>query len=118
MRRLEWAPSALPPGPLELATILANFGYETDPEGMAQHLPRNVYPTHDSAGRYFDVNAGAVRINGEVPDQPIRVTFDWAGTGLWNPKSAEEIAMGEDTDAEPRGDMPKRSPWPKSARTT
>src|SRR4029077_18757682 len=55
-----------------LATILREHGYETHPKGMAQPLGGDFEESSDGRIVYFDVNADAVRKNGEVPERPIR----------------------------------------------
>ena len=72
----------------------------------------------DGKNAYFDVNADAVWNNGEVPERPIRLTFDRAGTQgaspVWKFKSVEELApcvKSKALDRQP--ETPKRNaPWP------
>ena len=102
----------------KLAEILKEHGYETHPEGMTQPLGVEIKRTSDGKTAYFDVNAEAVRKNGEVPERPIRLTFERT-TGpapVWNLKSVAELAPGVDSEAEDRQpNTPKRNaPWPRS----
>ena len=103
----------------KLAEILKEHGYETHPKGMAQPLGVDIEQTSDGKAAYFDVNADAVRKNGEVPERPIRLTFEKAGTSdaalVWNLKSVGELAPGvasKSLDRQP--ETPKRNaPWPR-----
>jgi hypothetical protein len=101
-----------------LAEILRDHGYETHPKGMAQPLGVDIERSSDGRTAYFDVNADAVRRNGEVPERPIRLTLERAGmTGgspVWSLKSVEELAPGVRSKALDRmPETPKRNaPWP------
>jgi hypothetical protein len=103
----------------KLAEILKEHGYETHPKGMAQPLGVDIEQTSDGKAAYFDVNADAVRKNGEVPERPIRLTFEKAGTSdaalVWNLKSVAELAPGVASKALDRQpETPKRNaPWPR-----
>jgi hypothetical protein len=102
----------------KLAAILKDYGYETHPKGMAQPLGVDVEQSSDGKTAYFDVNADAVRKNGEVPERPIRLTFDGAGMSgaspVWKLKSVLELAPGVESKALDRQqETPKRNaPWP------
>jgi hypothetical protein len=102
----------------KLAAILKDYGYETHPKGMAQPLGVDVEQSSDGKTAYFDVNADAVRKNGEVPERPIRLTFDRAGTRgaspVWKLKSIAELPPGVASKALDRQpETPKRNaPWP------
>jgi hypothetical protein len=67
---------------------------------------------------FLDVNADAVRRSGEVPDRPIRLTFEPAGIRVgrhvWRLKSVAELTPDVASRAlEPMPEMPKRNaPWP------
>jgi len=65
---------------------------------------------------YLDVNAAAVRKGNEVPDRPIRITFQKVFDGVvthWKLKSIEELAQGIKTKCLDRDKLfPKISPWP------
>jgi hypothetical protein len=98
-----------------LAEYLAEFGYASHPNGLAQ--PGLSECTHVSENEMFwDVNAEAVRKDGEVPDRPIRVTvrkmFDGYSTE-WSVTSVEELLPGVESDAMDRHPgTPKRDvPW-------
>jgi hypothetical protein len=99
----------------KLAEILKEHGYDTHPKGMAQPLGVDIEQT----SAHFDVNADAVRKNGEVPERPIRLTFERAGTSgaapIWNLKSVAELAPGIASKALGRQpETPKRNaPWPR-----
>jgi len=81
-----------------LAEILRMYGYETHPRGMVAPLGSEIDQSSDGRTAYFDVNADAVRRNGEVPDRPIRVTLGKAGvqggSPVWTLQSVEELAPG------------------------
>jgi hypothetical protein len=100
------------------AAILKDYGYETHPKCMVQPLGVDVEQSSDGKTAYFDVNADAVRNNGEVPERPIRLTFDRAGTQsaspVWKLKSVEKLAPGVKSKALDRQpETPKRNaPWP------
>jgi FRG domain len=102
----------------KLAEILKDFGYETHPKGMAQPLGVDIEQSSDGKTAYFDVNADAVRKDGEVPDRPIRLSFDRAGTRgitpVWKLKSVAELAPGVKSKALDRQPQTKKrdAPWP------
>jgi len=108
----------LPLATEKLAEILKDCGFETHPKGMAQPSAADIEQSSDGKSAYFDVNADAVRNNGEVPERPIRLTFDRAGTQgaspVWKFKSVEELAPGAKSKALDRQpETPKRNaPWP------
>jgi hypothetical protein len=108
----------LPPTSKKLAAILKDHGYETHPKGMAQPLGVDFEQSSDGKIAYFDVNADAVRRTGEVPERPIRLTFDRVGTAgaspVWKLKSVAELAPGVQSNALDRQpETPKRNaPWP------
>jgi arylsulfatase A-like enzyme len=102
-----------------LAEILRDHGYETHPKGMAQPLGVDIEQSSEGRTAYFDVNADAVRRNGgEVPERPIRLTFEKAsmkgGSPVWRLESIEELAPGVKSKALDRlPESPKRNaPWP------
>lgn len=101
-----------------LAAILKEYGYETHPKGMAQPLGVDIEKSGDGATAYFDVNADAVRRSDEVPERPIRLTFDRAGSEgaspVWRLKSVAELAPGVQSKALDRQpETPKRNArWP------
>ncbi len=102
----------------KLAETLKQYGYETHPKGMAQPLGVDIEQTSDGKTAYFDVNAEAVRSNGEVPERPIRLTFERVGargaSPLWKLKSIAELAPGVRSNSLDRlPETPKRNaPWP------
>ncbi len=79
----------------KLAEIFKEHGYETHPKGMAQPLGVDIEQLSDGKTAYFDVNADAVRKNGEVPERPIRLTFERAGmkggSPVWTLKSVGRV---------------------------
>ncbi len=85
---------------------------------MAQPLGVDIEQLSDGKTAYFDVNADAVRKNGEVPERPIRLTFDRVGargpSPVWKLKSVEGLAPGVKSKALDRQpETPKRNaPWP------
>lgn len=101
-----------------LAEILKDHGYETHPKGMVQPLGLDIEQSSDGRTAYFDVNADAVRKNGEVPERPIRLTFDRAGmkggSPIWRLDSVQELAPGVKSKALDRLlETPKKNaPWP------
>jgi hypothetical protein len=102
----------------KLAAILKQYGYETHPKGMAPPLGVDIEQTSDGKTAYFDVNADAVRSNGEVPERPIRLTFNRVGASgaspVWKLKSLGELAPDVKSKALDRQpETPKRdAPWP------
>lgn len=101
-----------------LAEILRQHGYETHPKGMAQPLGDEIEQSSDGKTAYFDVNADAVRRNGDVPERPIRITFEkidrTSGVPFWKVKSVEELTPGVTSRALDRmPETPKtNAPWP------
>ncbi len=102
----------------KLAELLKERGYDTHPKGMAQPFGMDFENSHDEHTIFFDVNAEAVRHNGEVPDRPIRLTFERAGMrgdrAVWRLKSVAELAPGVVSRALDRQpETPKRNArWP------
>jgi FRG domain len=102
----------------KLAEMLKERGYDTHPKGMAQPFGSDFEMGSDGQTVLFDVNAEAVRRNGEVPDRPIRLTFERAGARgsrmVWRLKSVEELVPGVASRALDRlPETPKRNaPWP------
>jgi FRG domain len=109
----------LPLASKKLAVILKEHGYETHPRGMAQPLGVDVERSSDGETAFFDVNADAVRKDGEVPERPIRLTFNKASTdgssAHWKLKSVVELAPGVKSKALDRQpETPKKNaPWPR-----
>jgi len=105
----------LPLSSTDVAEILRDHGYETHPKGMAQPLGVDFERTNDGNTAYFDLNAEAVRRNGEVPNRPIRLTFERVATpggNLWRLTSIAELETGVTSRAMDRApDTPKNSPW-------
>ena len=106
------------PGPFtreDIRDFLAEYGYTSNPEGLAQPFPVD-YVSESEGVAYLDVNADAVRKGNEVPDRPVRITFHKIFDGSfsrWKLKSVEELALGVDTKCLNRhDDTPKVSPWP------
>jgi hypothetical protein len=119
---LQMKPSSemrLPLTSKKLAEILKEHGYETHPQGMVQPLKADIEQGSDAETAYFDVNADAVRHNGDVPDRPIRLTFEKAGRSgsmpVWNLKSVAEIAPGVASKALDRlpETLKRNAPWPR-----
>lgn len=110
--------SELPFPSKTLAEILRQHGYETHPMGIAQPLGDEIEQSSDGRTAYFDVNADAVRRNDEVPERPIRLTFERVGirggAPVWSLRSVEELAPGLKSKALDRmPDTAKRNvPWP------
>jgi hypothetical protein len=102
----------------KLAEMLNERGYDTHPKGMAQPFGVDFEKSSDGQTIFLDVNAGAVRQNGEVPDRPIRLTFERAGMRgdqlVWRLKSVAELAPGVASRALDRlPETPKKNaPWP------
>jgi hypothetical protein len=95
----------IPPSEIEIpftsrkfAEMLKECGYDTHPKGMAQPFGVDFEKSSDGQTIFLDVNADAVRLNGEVPDRPIRLTFERAcmraDRPVWRLKSAAELAPG------------------------
>ena len=108
----------LPFSSRKLAEMLKERGYETHPKGMAQPFGVDFEKNTDGQTIFLDVNAEAVRQNGEVPDRPIRLTFERAGTRgdrpVWRLTSVAELAPGVASRALDRlPETPKtNAPWP------
>jgi hypothetical protein len=108
----------LPISSKRLAAILEKYGYETHPKGMMQPLGVDFEQLNDGRTAYFDVNADAVRKNAEVPERPIRLTFERVGTAgtspTWRLTSVVELAPGVESKALDRlPDTPKKNArWP------
>jgi hypothetical protein len=106
------------PGPFpteDIRQFLADYGYTADPEGLAQPFPVDfVSETEGSA--YLDISADAVRKGDEVPDRPLRITFQLVFNGTtshWKLKSVKELLSGVKSKALDRQpETPKVSPWP------
>jgi hypothetical protein len=102
----------------KLAELLKARGYDTHPKGMAQPFGVDFEKSGDGQTIFFDVNAEAVRHNGEVPDRPIRLKFERAGmrgdSPVWRLKSVVELAPGVASRALDRQpETPKRNArWP------
>lgn len=102
----------------KLAEMLKERGYETHPQGMVQPFGDDYEKSSDGQTILLDVNADAVRKNGETPDRPIRLTFEYAGVRgdrhVWRLKSVAELAPGVASRALDRlPEMPKKNaPWP------
>jgi hypothetical protein len=98
--------------------LLKERGYDTHPKGMAQPFGMDFEKSGDGQTFFLDVNAEAVRRNGEVPDRPIRLTFGRAGmrgdTPIWRLKTVVELAPGVASKALDRQpETPKRNArWP------
>jgi len=109
----------LPFSGTKLAEMLKERGYDTHPQGMVQPFGDDYEKSSDGQTIFLDVNADAVRKNGEMPDRPIRLTFEYAGVRgdkhVWRLKSVEELAPGVASRALDRlPEMPKRNaPWPR-----
>ncbi|MGH9701562.1 MAG: PAS domain-containing protein, partial [Candidatus Acidiferrales bacterium] len=88
------------------------------PKGMAQPFGVDFENGGDGQTIFLDVNADAVRQNGDVPDRPIRLAFERAGEResktLWKLNSVAELAPGVASRALDRlPETPERNaPWP------
>jgi hypothetical protein len=109
---------AMPLTSRKLAELLKERGYDTHPKGMAQPFGRDFEYSGDGQTLFLDVNAEAVRRNGEVPDRQIRLTFGspekHGDTVIWRLKTVVELAPGVASKALDRDpETPKRNaPWP------
>ena len=106
------------PGPFsgeDIQNFLADYGYTSNPEGLAQPFPIHFVPRSHTVA-HLDVDADAVRKDNEVPDRPVRITFHLIFDGefsRWKLKSVEELAPGVESKALDRlPETPKISPWP------
>jgi len=101
--------------PDEIRGFLADYGFTSNPEGLIQH--HSIDCTYEGENlAYLDINADAVRKGDEVPDRPIRVTFEIASNGLslrrWRVKSVGELGPDIPSKALDRQEItPKISPW-------
>jgi hypothetical protein len=109
------------PGPFtgaDIQNFLSNYGYTSNPEGLAQPFPID-FVSESQAAAYLDVNADAVRKGNEVPDRPLRITFHLIFDGefsRWKLQSVEELAIGVESKALDRHpETSKISPWPNLA---
>jgi len=101
----------------KLAEMLKERGYDTHPKGMVQPFGADF---EKGAGDtvFLDVNAEAVRKNSDIPNRPIRLTFEPVsqrdGRSVWRLQSATELAPGITSKALDRDpEIPKRNaPWP------
>jgi hypothetical protein len=99
----------------EVVGFLSDHGYSTNPNGMTPLI----WPDCEFAGGiyWFDVHADAVRReNSEVPDRPIRVTFQKSlvqGYARLEMTSVKELASGVKSKALDRQpETPKmNAPW-------
>ena len=102
----------------KLAEMLKDRLYDTHPKGKAQPFGVDFEKSSDGQTIFLDVNADAVRKNEEVPDRPIRLTFERAGVRsdrpVWRLKSVAELSPGLSSRALDRlPETPKRNaPWP------
>jgi hypothetical protein len=102
----------------KLVEMLKERGYDTHPQGMVQPFGDDYEKSSDGRTVLLDVNAEAVRKNGETPDRPIRLTFEYAGVKgnrhVWRLLSVAELAPGVASRALDRlPETPKRNaPWP------
>jgi len=93
-------------------------GYDTHPKGMAQPFGVDFEKSDNGETIFMDVHADAVRKNDEVPDRPIRLTFERAGmrsgTPVWRLNSVVEPAPGIPSRALDRlpGTPKRNAPWP------
>jgi hypothetical protein len=101
----------------KLAEMLKDRGYDTHPQGMVEPFG-NDYEKSSNGTVFLDVNAEAVRKNGETPDRPIRLTFEYVGVRgdrpIWKLKSVAELEPGVVSRAMDRApEVPKKNaPWP------
>jgi hypothetical protein len=98
----------------EIREFLADYGYTSNPEGLAQPFPVD-FISENKTSAYLDVNADAVRKGSEVPDRPVRITFHVVFDGefsRWKLESVAELTPGIDSRALDRmPETPKVSPW-------
>ena len=97
----------------EIRKLLADHGYTGNPEGLVEFSPVD-YVVENESTAHLDINADAVRKGEEVPDRPIRITFQKVFDGVftnWKLKSVEELAAGVESEALDR-QISKKSPWP------
>jgi hypothetical protein len=101
----------------DVRDFLAEYGYTSNPKGLAQPFPVD-FIAESKGEAYLDVNAEAVRKGDEVPERPVRISFHKIFDGAitrWKLKSVEELAPGVKSKALDRGrDTPKISPWPET----
>jgi hypothetical protein len=98
----------------QIRRFLSDHDYTSNPDGLIQHIEHDYVTVNDTVS-YLDVSAIAVRKGKEVPDRPIRITFQKVSDGqssYWKLKSVAELGPGIESkalDREP--DFPKVSPW-------
>jgi hypothetical protein len=97
----------------QIKEFLAQRGYTVNPEGIVQPFAHDFEHISDTVC-YLDVNSEAVRRGDEIPDRPIRLTFEKSLVARWELKAVGELSEGVASKALDRGrSVPKTSPWPE-----
>ena len=108
----------LPSSSEQLAALLNEHGYETNPQGLARKDYSDYEISSDSELAFVDINADSVRTNGKVPKRPIRLLFYLAagddGSVSWKLESVRELTTGEESKCLNRylGTPEENAPWP------
>jgi hypothetical protein len=106
----------LPSSSEELAALLKQNGYDTNPGGLARKDRSGYEISSNKETAFLDINADSVRRSGKVPKRPIRLTFYLAvhdGSVLWKLESVKELESGEETTCLDRnpGAPEEDAPW-------
>lgn len=109
---------ALPSSGEQLAALLKQNGYETNPRGLARKDYSDYVISSDDEKAFLDINADSVRRNGNVPKRPIRLWFYLAdetdGSVVWKLESVRELTTGEESKCLDRNPTipEENAPWP------
>ena len=108
----------LPSSSEELAALLKENGYETNPRrGLTGNDRSDYVVSSNKESAFLDINADAVRRDGKVPERPIRLKFYLAvhanGSVLWELEFVRELSCGEESKCLDRNpNTPKENaPW-------
>ena len=89
------------PSSEELAALLKENGFDTNPRGLARNDRSDYALTPNQEEAFLDINADAVRRDGKVPKRPIRLKFYLAvhpdGSVLWEFESVRELSGGQES---------------------
>ena len=106
----------LPSSGEELAALLKENGYDTNPRGLARNDRSDYVFSSNREEAFLDINADAVRRDGRVPKRPIRLKFYLAvhanGSVLWELEYVRELLGGQESESLDRNPhTPENAPW-------
>src|SRR6516162_3755248 len=106
----------LPSSGEELAALLKENGYDTNPRGLARNDRSDYFFSSNRESAFLDINADAVRRDGRVPKRPIRLKFYLAvhanGSVLWELEYVRELLGGQESESLDRNShTPENAPW-------